>query len=165
MDATHHQLPLREDAKDDRNVLYEEEKKDATEPSDSDIDTPDECSVSAVSQSSTKSQICPHCQKNLYHKQRLTRHIKKVHRNVYPRNRGPAKLHAVPESFDTFVIHRAFTSKKFFKEDPPKLLISYTKDNVTTERVIVPYQEFKERFPRSMCRAFVQATILVNRKM
>ena len=163
MDATHNQLPLREEAKDDSHVLLEEEKNDGNEASASDIDTPDECSVSALSKSSTKSKICPHCHKNLYHKQRLTKHISKEHRNLYPRNREPAKFHAVPESFDTFIIHKAFPSKKFFEDDPPKLLISYTKDNVTTERVIVGYLEFKERFPRSMCRAFVQSTNLVSR--
>ena len=99
MDATHHQLPLREEAKDDRNVLSEE-KKNVNEKSLS--------VASQSSTSSTRSKICHLCEKNCYDRKRRLKHMNKEHRKEYAKPRDFCEPHVVPEGAKDFEVIKAF---------------------------------------------------------
>ena len=161
MDATHHQLPLREEAKDDRpHVLTEEEKDDGNDQSLS--------VASQSSTSSTRSKICHLCEKNCYDRKRLLKHMNKEHRKDYVEKRDFCEPHVVPEGAKDFEIIKPFMVGQpppfgYSTKQLPLLLISYTLGIDRVSRVLVDYKTFIQRYPKEMCRAFMQATILVPR--
>jgi hypothetical protein len=122
---------------------------------------------------------CTHCFKKFKDRQRLTRHINKHHRDLYPETAEPEpstpieiRVHIIPPEVIAIVVLGAFAGdmappEGFERTDFPILKVKYAlpsgseeETHTWSEPQIVCYYNVRDRFPKELCTYFMSRTVI-----